>query len=257
MFYILYQVTNTVNGKIYVGVHKTKKLDDGYMGSGKVINSAIKKYGIENFTRIILEQFDNSTAMYAREKEVVTEEFLARDDTYNLKRGGIGGFDYINSRPMPQSQKDAISKASKGKPRSEEAKKNVRAGLLAMDPEKKKERDRKVSEALTGREFTDEHKANLAKTNARRGKPSTFLDKKHTDESRKKIANRPYATGGNHAEAKAIFVNDVFYPSIRDAATALNVSHSRLTDFLKGRATSSKKYPWIISVRYDQNDGRH
>jgi hypothetical protein len=34
--------------------------------------------------------------MYAREKEVVTDEFLLREDTYNLRRGGNGGFDYIN-----------------------------------------------------------------------------------------------------------------------------------------------------------------
>ena len=98
-YYILYQVTNNLNSKIYVGVHKTKNLDDGYMGSGKVINAAIAKYGIENFTRVILEQFENSAAMYAREKEVVTDEFLLREDTYNLRRGGSGGFDYINKLP--------------------------------------------------------------------------------------------------------------------------------------------------------------
>lgn len=44
----------------------------------------------------ILEFFDTSEAMYAREKEVVTAEFLLREDTYNLRRGGFGGFDYIN-----------------------------------------------------------------------------------------------------------------------------------------------------------------
>lgn len=96
MHYYLYEIKNTVNGKIYVGVHKTKSLSDGYMGSGKIINLAIKKHGIENFTKTILEYFDNSAAMFARENEVVTDEFLARDDTYNLRRGGTGGFDYIN-----------------------------------------------------------------------------------------------------------------------------------------------------------------
>lgn len=96
MFYILYEVRNNLNGKIYVGVHKTKDINDGYMGSGKVICAAIAKYGIENFTKRILEQFDNAAAMFAREKEVVTDEFLLREDVYNLRRGGTGGFDYIN-----------------------------------------------------------------------------------------------------------------------------------------------------------------
>lgn len=96
MFYYLYEIKNLINNKIYRGVHKTNDLNDGYMGSGKVITAAIKKYGIENFTKVILEQFDTSAAMYAREDEVVNKEFLARDDVYNLRRGGLGGFDYIH-----------------------------------------------------------------------------------------------------------------------------------------------------------------
>lgn len=96
MYYCLYEIRNVLNDKIYVGVHKTKNLDDGYMGSGKVIKRAIEKHGAENFTKVILETFDDSESMYAREKEVVTDEFLDRDDTYNLRRGGNGGFDYIN-----------------------------------------------------------------------------------------------------------------------------------------------------------------
>lgn len=97
MFYYLYEIKNLINNKIYVGVHKTNDLNDGYMGSGKIIRSAIQKHGISNFSKVILEQFDNSTSMYAREKEVVTDEFLARKDVYNLRRGGFGGFDHINS----------------------------------------------------------------------------------------------------------------------------------------------------------------
>jgi dissimilatory sulfite reductase (desulfoviridin) alpha/beta subunit len=91
MFYYLYQITNNLNGKIYVGVHKTKDMNDGYMGSGKIIRSAITKHGISNFSKVILETFENAEAMYAREKEVVNEEFLLREDTYNIRRGGTGG----------------------------------------------------------------------------------------------------------------------------------------------------------------------
>lgn len=102
MFYYLYEIRNKINGKIYVGVHKTKNINDGYMGSGKIIKAAIQKHGIENFKKVILETFENAEAMYTKEKEIVNEEFLAREDVYNLRCGGSGGFDYIHKiNPHP------------------------------------------------------------------------------------------------------------------------------------------------------------
>jgi hypothetical protein len=92
-----------VNNKIYIGVHKTHDMNDGYMGSGKVIKRAMEKYGSDNFRKDILEEFQDSKSMYDREKEIVTEEVLSRDDVYNLRRGGHGGFDYINQHSLNQS----------------------------------------------------------------------------------------------------------------------------------------------------------
>ena len=104
MFYYLYEIKNKVNGKVYIGVHKTTNINDGYMGSGKVIKDAIKKYGIENFTKEILEEFDSAEAMFQREREIVTDDFLAREDVYNIRRGGTGGFDFINKHGLNINQ---------------------------------------------------------------------------------------------------------------------------------------------------------
>ena len=94
--YLVYKTTNLVNGKIYIGKHETDNLDDGYLGSGNLLRRAIKKYGEENFKREILFECSTREEMNAKEAELVNEEFLKRDDVYNIKLGGNGGFDYIN-----------------------------------------------------------------------------------------------------------------------------------------------------------------
>ena len=49
MHYIIYKITNQINGKYYIGRHATKDVNDSYMGSGIGIKNAIAKYGVENF----------------------------------------------------------------------------------------------------------------------------------------------------------------------------------------------------------------
>ena len=99
----MYKTTCLVNNKIYVGVHKTKdaSIDDGYIGNGisprhktNILHPkfpfhyAVQKYGIENFIRETLAEFDNEKDAYLMEASIVTAEFINRDDTYNFTLGG-------------------------------------------------------------------------------------------------------------------------------------------------------------------------
>lgn len=105
MKYLVYLTICTVNKKIYVGVHKTENPDifDGYIGCGVRINVpesykksetpfqyAVNKYGVKAFIRKTLRIFDTKEEAFALEKEIVTQQFIERPDTYNIKLGGEG-----------------------------------------------------------------------------------------------------------------------------------------------------------------------
>lgn len=101
-YYTVYKITNNKSNKIYIGMHETYDLDDGYMGSGRYIKSAIRKYGKENFTKEILKVFDTREEMIQYEKDII--EGL-NSHSYNLKPGGVGGwFVYKDGAMQPLSQ---------------------------------------------------------------------------------------------------------------------------------------------------------
>lgn len=103
MYWIVYQTINLVNNKIYVGVHKTSDpfTFDGYLGNGVYINSpksymyattmfesAVKKYGPKSFRRTVLQIFNTEEEAYNLEAQIVNENFLKRNDVYNMILGG-------------------------------------------------------------------------------------------------------------------------------------------------------------------------
>ena len=104
MRYIIYETTNLVNQKKYRGAHSTENIDDGYLGSGKLLKKAIKKYGVENFKREILHEFDSLESMYEAENSLVDKVWIEREDNYNLKVGGEGGWDYINKHNLSNTK---------------------------------------------------------------------------------------------------------------------------------------------------------
>ena len=91
--FIIYKIYNILNNKYYIGQHQTDNVYDTYMGSGDLIQAAIIKYGIENFIKIILFDFDNFEEMNEKEKELVPLSacYPYNKMSYNLKEGGING----------------------------------------------------------------------------------------------------------------------------------------------------------------------
>ena len=98
--YTIYQTTNLTNGKIYIGKHicgsqcRHKPNEQGvcsYLGSGTIISKAIEKYGVENFVKELLYILEDENQMNLTEANIVDEEFIQREDTYNVMPGGKGG----------------------------------------------------------------------------------------------------------------------------------------------------------------------
>lgn len=191
MFYTIYKITNKIDNKIYIGKHQTKDLNDGYMGSGKKLKRAINKYGIENFEKEILFQFDSEIDMNAKEAELVTEEFCLREDTYNLCVGGQGGFSYINSNPELVAKRDTYENKSAGRIAANKilAKKygsqNFTAKKLETDPVFRDEFRNKVSIGLKqkfekdGHHWSGKHHSEETKRKMSKSKNAGFLNSQY------------------------------------------------------------------------------
>lgn len=87
-FFFIYKTTNLINGRYYIGIHRTKNLEDEYLGSGFVLNDAIKKYGKANFKREILEFFNSYEEAAEAERNLVTADFIKDSKNYNICEGG-------------------------------------------------------------------------------------------------------------------------------------------------------------------------
>ena len=111
--YIVYQTTNKINNKIYIGVHCTNNPDgfDGYIGCGVRITQpctyknpktpfqyAVKKYGVDAFVGTTLFEYDNLEDAYLKEAELVDEQYVKNPNTYNMILGGRENTEHANPK---------------------------------------------------------------------------------------------------------------------------------------------------------------
>lgn len=196
MYYTIYKITNSINNKIYIGKHQTNNLDDGYMGSGKHLRRAISKHGPDKFQKEILFVFETESEMNEKEREIVTEEFVQRKDTYNICVGGQGGFSYINEN---QLNVDIIQQRLRN---PEIIKKSIESAQKKF----------KLL-YLNDNDWILKYKTNLSyslKEHYENGGLKPFLGKHHTEESKRKIgeANSKHQSGNGNSQFGTMWITN-------------------------------------------------
>lgn len=152
LFYTVYKITNRINGKEYVGFHGTDDLDDGYMGSGKLIKRAIEKYGPNNFDKEYLLVTDNSD-----EAESLAREKISKSKIEFFNNLTPEEYNEWYEKTWTDDHKNRISDSLKGKPHSWQDKIN-----------KNPEKIRKSAEKHLGSKRSDESKKKMSA--AKKGK---------------------------------------------------------------------------------------
>jgi hypothetical protein len=131
MRHITYITINLLNSHYYIGKHSTDNIEDGYLGSGKILLQAVKKYGRDNFARIILGEYDSSEDALAAEALLVNETVVSDSNSYNCKVGGLGLHElrYWAGKKMSDSHRLKLSIAHSGKTLTDSHKALIAEGM--------------------------------------------------------------------------------------------------------------------------------
>lgn len=191
MYGIVYKVTNTLTGQIYIGI-TTASLDERmarHIRSSRskskrkcYFHRALAVYNKESFIWEILESCESKEQLIAREQfYILYYQSYRPDKGYNLTYGGDGCYANIETRRK-------ISLALKGRKHADETKKKIGQSMLATKKANGKlkhslETRRKISASLTGKTIPPETRRKISqgmtgnKNNQGRGKPVIKLDK--------------------------------------------------------------------------------
>lgn len=182
--WITYKITHKDSGKFYVGKTSLDRWESGYMGSSKIIQNAISKYGKEAFDRTILSYHDNENDAYLSE-ELTLDECLHDELCYNIAGGGKGvgsgkNHPFFGKTQTTKSNK-LRSKALKGQKRSKAAIENYKK---AWTPERRKMQAAIVSSkpgTMSGKKHKEESKIKISEASS--GKNNAFYGKTHRKET--------------------------------------------------------------------------
>lgn len=184
----LYIITNTVNGKKYVGqtrasLHKRfinhcARKDER---SQSYISNAIQKYGKENFIIEPLLEIDSQDVLNELESEFIAQFCTLSPNGYNLTTGG-------ESPKLHDDTKAKIRAARLGKPLSEEHKRKIGEALRNSPAVK--------AANVARRSFRHTPESRQKMSEFRKGKPCPWKAVKWTAEMKEKRGQK-YAAAGN------------------------------------------------------------
>lgn len=152
--YSIYVITNTINGKRYVG-YSTKVIERLYdhrrLRGSKLLSAAIKKYGIQNFVVDIVEEgINDQEGLGIREPYWISH----LNPEYNMTGGGEGILNYRHS----EEARKKISEASSNQIWTEERKRNIGNSIRGKRrPPVSEETRKRLSETQKNRKHSKEH----------------------------------------------------------------------------------------------------
>ena len=257
----IYEWTNIVNGMRYLGSH-CGNVDDGYTGSGKRFSNAVNKYGIEQFSRIIIEYVIFEDAVLLREQHYLDTRNCAKSKQYYNISPTAGGGDCGNGNKISRTKKKRYKSGelvihNKGVTMSEEQKLSLIDTWEVITPNQ----EMLVVDNML--EYCRQHKLNpsamsaVARGNRRHYKgykcrkltnnrnveykprdPKAYMTKEERSKQLRELAVK----GSAHHEAVAIKYNGVTYGSIAEAKAATNKSYYLLTKY--GERVPTKDLEW-------------
>lgn len=201
MYGYIYITTNLINDKKYIGQRKWDDeeniSEDDYMGSGIILKQAIKKYGITNFNKKILQICYSKEELGSMEQKYI-EEYNAvySNEYYNIHEGGFGGNTRAgyNEEEM-EAFKLKMKTARKDYTHSLETRKKISEAGLKRPNHMKLPKYRKMfskmfkgeNNPMYGHKMSDEQKQVLK--NSHNGFFAYNKDKEVSSEQRQKISN--------------------------------------------------------------------
>lgn len=270
MFHIVYKITNNMNGKFYIGIHSTANINDGYMGSGKIIKRAIKQHGIDNFKKEILFIFDTRDEALLKEQELVTEDLVTNDNCYNLvlgggdaphcpgEKNGMYGRTHTEEARRKMSEVNIGHSRNKGIPKTEEHKRNLSKSLKGkmvgeLNPnygnKMSAESRKSISEKNKGKVHSEE--ARLKMSISGKGKTKSVDHKEKLRQSNLGKTENKVRGSDHHRYRGVIQKLDKDMNVISEYVNALDAysegyTQSGISDVLFGRQKTHRGYFWRI-----------